>query len=254
MVRIKPGDFWMGSPDTDRDADNSEKPRHEVTITRPFWLGKFEVTQGEFVDLMERNPSQFAPDGSHKKQLEDIDTRRLPVESVSWLDAVQFCNRLSAKHKLEPYYAIEKEAVKILGGAGYRLPTEAEWEYACRAGTETRWSFGADVRKLDDHAWHAGNSQRMPHPVGEKQANPWGLYDMHGNVPEWVWDRFDPDSYKKSMVSDPLGSGRGDTRVFRGGSWNDRALQTRSATRESLGMHYGVTSGVGFRVARDAEP
>src|SRR5262245_10454715 len=142
MVRIQPGEFLMGSPDGEADAEAHEKPRHKVRITRPFWLGKFEVTQEEFQELMGRNPSAFSPEGRSKENLPMTDTKRLPVESVSWLDAIRFCNKLSEKHGLKPYYDVKESTVTVLGGAGYRLPTEAEWEYACRAGTETRWSFG----------------------------------------------------------------------------------------------------------------
>jgi formylglycine-generating enzyme required for sulfatase activity len=183
--------------------------------------------------------------------VKDGDTRKHPVESVSWETAVAFCNRLSEKHGLEPYYRVEKRAVTVRGGNGYRLPTEAEWEYACRAGSTTRWSSGEDVRALDSHAWHAGNSNGRTHPVGAKAANAWGLHDMHGNVPEWCWDRYDAAYYHKSPVIDPAGSGSGTTRVYRGGGWNAAAERTRSAARDTLGGGYSVLTPVGMRLARD---
>ena len=258
MILIKPGEFWMGSSADDPDADGSEKPRHRVQITQAFWLGKFEVTQEEFQELMGTNPSAFSSEGRKKGNLPPMDTKRLPVESVSWLAAIQFCNRLSDKCGLKPFYGIDGQTVKILGGAGYRLPTEAEWEFACRAGSETRWSFGDDVRKLDDYAWNANNSGRMPHPVGQKKPNPWGLFDMHGNVPEWCWDRYDAGYYKTSVVCDPPGPGKGEQRVYRGGSWNHQPAQTRSANRDLLGLSYGPLAGIGLRVcatpSRDRSP
>src|SRR5262249_37853395 len=170
-----------------------------------------------------------------------------------WIDAVNFCNRLSEKHDLEPYYRIEKSAVTVRGGTGYRLPTEAEWEYACRAGSTTRWSSVDDVKELDAHAWHAGNSGDHTHPVGSRKPNAWGLYDMHGNVPEWCGDRYDARYYQQSPASNPGGAGKGSTRVYRGGGWNSLQAQTRSASRQTLGTAYSVLTVVGLRVARDVE-
>jgi formylglycine-generating enzyme required for sulfatase activity len=140
------------------------------------------------------------------------------------------------------------------GGNGYRLPTEAEWEYACRAGSGSRWSFGDDSGKLGEHAWYAGNSRDTTHPVGTRKPNAWGLYDVHGNVSEWCWDRYSANYYRKAPVSDPPGPGEGVTRVFRGGGWNHAAAQTRSAARDSLRTGYGVLTVIGLRVARNVEP
>jgi formylglycine-generating enzyme required for sulfatase activity len=252
MVRIEAGKFFMGSPDDDREASADEKPRHEVRITRPFLLGKYEVTQEQYLEMMGVNPSSFSPRGRSKDQIKASDTRRHPVESISWMDAVAFCNRLSEKHGFEPYYRIEKNTVTVSGSNGYRLPTEAEWEFACRAGSDTRWSFGGDTRDLDQHAWHAGNSEDLTHPVGAKKPNAWGLFDMHGNVPEWCWDRYDARYYLKSPTSNPGGGGSGSTRCYRGGAWNSLGQQTRCAVRNTLGMNYSVvTAVVGMRVARD---
>jgi formylglycine-generating enzyme required for sulfatase activity len=253
MVRIPAGVFWMGSPDSDRDATADEKPRQKVKINQPFLLGRTEVTQAQYEEVMGANPSAFSPRGRWRDRVKEKDTGQFPVESVSWLDAVRFCNRLSERHGLEPYYKINDERVTVRGGRGYRLPTEAEWEYAARGGTSTTWPFGEKVEDLGRYAWFADNSGDVTHPVGRKKANPFGLFDMAGNVPEWCWDRYDPRYYERQPASDPAGPGYGTTRVFRGGAWNSRAPQTRPAGRSPLGFAYSVQTIVGIRVARNAE-
>ncbi len=254
-VRIAAGDFWMGSPDTDRAAFNDEKPRHKVTISHPFFLAKTKVTQALFKEVTGKNPSAFSADGSFRDKVQGVDTSQHPVESVRWIDAVAFCNKLSERDGLPPYYEIQGETVTVLGGDGWRLPTEAEWEYASRAGKETRWAFGDDAADLSDYAWFADNSGGATHPVGLKKPNGWGLYDTYGDAPEWCWDRYAPDYYKQSPNSDPDGAHVGEARVYRGGGWNALAGQTRSASRQELYAAYGVVlTHVGFRVARNAAP
>jgi serine/threonine protein kinase len=254
VVLVRAGDFQMGSDEHDPDARDDEKPRHPVRINQAFYLGKTPVTQAQYREVMGSNPSAFAPAGALREKVKGIDTSRYPVESVTWLDAVLFCNRLSERHGLPSYYRIDEKTVTVRGGNGYRLPIEAEWEYACRAGTTTRWSFGDSPKELDKYAWYAGSSGDTTHPVGLKEPNPWGLYDMHGNVREWCWDRYGADYYKHSPASDPAGPGTGNERVYRGGNWNDHAPQTRAAARQTLGMGYGILTPVGLRVARNAEP
>jgi formylglycine-generating enzyme required for sulfatase activity len=253
MVAVEPGEFWMGASEGDPDAGDDEKPRRKIKITLPFLLGKTKITQAQFEEVMGNNPSAFSAKGRFKKSVEGKDTSLHPVESISWLDAIRFCNRLNERHDLEPYYQIEGTTVTVRGGQGYRLPTEAEWEFACRAGTSARWYFGENPEELDRHAWFASNSDETTHPVGKKKANPLGLFDMVGNVSEWCWDRYDSTYYKRMPQSDPPGSSQGDTRVHRGGAWNVLPAQTRSSAREARGFTYAVLTIVGMRVARNAE-
>ena len=213
---IPAGTFMMGS----EDGDSDEKPVHQVTLTRPFLLGVYEVTQEQYERVMGVNPSDFL--GSDN-----------PVDRVSWEDAVEFCQKLSALPQ-------EKRA-----GHVYRLPTEAEWEYAFRAGTTTKYSFGDDESQLGEYAWFGDNAGKKTHPVGEKKPNAWGLYDMHGNVWEWCQDWY--GGYPSVAVTDPTGASTGSLRVFRGGGWHGPAEFCRSAARNGLSPSYRSHND-GFRV------
>ena len=232
MVFIQGGSFIMGSPDNEQGRTGREGPRRQVTVNS-FFMGKFPVTQAEYQEVMGTNPSHFKGD-------------TLPVEQVSWFDAVEFCNKLSLKEGLAPAYTVNGNNVAWDREAdGYRLPTEAEWEYACRAGTQTPFYSGDSV---NDAGWHSGNSGNRTHPVGEKQPNPWGLFDMHGNVLEWCWDWL--DNYSERAQTNPTGADSGTNRVYRGGAWNFQANQTRSAYR--FGNHPNLRNFLtGFRVARN---
>ena len=206
LVLIRPGKFMMGSPDSEEDHDFNEGPQHEVTISKPFYMGVTEVTQAQYEAVMGTNPVTDDVPG--------FKGPTNPVDSVTWDEAVLFCRKLSAKT-----------------GKTFRLPTEAEWEYACRAGTKTRFSFGDSKSVLGDYAWHKGNSGETTHPVGQKKPNAWGLYDMHGNVWELCADWY--GEYPKGPVTDPSGpataSGK---RVQRGGGWlDDDAVYYRCAYR-----------------------
>jgi formylglycine-generating enzyme required for sulfatase activity len=235
LSRIPAGEFLMGSPDSDTSAPEDEKPQHRVRITRPFFLGVHQVTQGQYRAVTGTNPSSF--EGSDD----------LPVETVSWSDAVAFCNTLSALDGLKPYYDLN--TCTPLGGEGYRLPTEAEWEYAARAGSTSRYSFGASESSLGEYAWFIGNSQDRTHPVGQKQPNAFGLYDMHGNVWEWCGDAFDPLFYGQSPGADPFCATEATLRVHRGGCWADGEWYLRSADRGASTLD-SRDDDVGFRVAR----
>ena len=229
FVRINGGTFTMGSPADGPECNGNEGPQHQVTVS-DFYMGKYQVTQMEYHEVMGTNPSYFKGDN-------------LPVEQVSWYDAVEYCNKLSLKEGLTPAYTINKKQrdpnnknvfdkkkwtiTWNRGANGYRLPTEAEWEYACRAGTTTAYNTGESIS--DNTGWYNNNSGRKTHPVGQKPANTWGLYDMHGNIYEWCWDWY--GSYSDAEQSDPAGAAAGEYRVNRGGSWYYSASYMRSAFR-----------------------
>jgi formylglycine-generating enzyme required for sulfatase activity len=240
---LPPGSYLMGATPDDTDADNDEKPQHKVTITRPFYLGVYEVTQYEYRQVMNDNPSHFK------------DSELLPVEDVSWFDTVTFCNKLSERERRTPYYKIEDKTVTILGGNGYRLPTEAEWEYACRApqgaGSATKHPFGGNEVDLSTYAWLSGNSGEKTHPVGQKKPNRWGFYDMQGNVWEWCQDFYSADYYSFSPENDPPGPAAASYRVYRGGSWGIDSRLCRPAFR--FGNEPGIRSDLGFRLAADQQ-
>ena len=213
---IPAGEFMMGSPDNDKDAGIEEKPQHRVRISKSFYLGVYEVTQAQYKAVMENNPSSFPPNGDGKDKVAGQSTDQYPVEGVPWLDAVKFCNKLSVKEGRRPFYEIDDKYVRVpdWNGPGYRLPTEAEWEYACRANasTPTRYSFGDDAAQLDEYGWFQFNSSRA-HPVGKKKPNGFGLHDMHGNVSEWCWDWYGEGYYKQSREDDPTGPAGGPHRA-----------------------------------------
>jgi formylglycine-generating enzyme required for sulfatase activity len=232
---IPAGAFLMGSPEGEKNAVPDEQPQHPVRISRPFYLGVHEVTQGQYRVIAGKNPSHF-------KGSDD-----LPVDSVSWNDAIAFCNTLSEREGLRPYY--QNQVVPQPGGEGYRLPTEAEWEYACRAGSATLYCFGDKVASLGEFAWYEGNSGNTTHPVGRKQPNAIGLYDMHGNAYEWCWDWYDGGFYGQLPAVDPRGPSQSSERVLRGGGWNGDASSCFSARRVRHPPEWG-DAALGFRVAR----
>lgn len=239
MVPVAPGRFMMGSPSSDRLGQLRKEWRHRVTISKPFSLGRTEVTQAQWQRVMGENPSKFK--GGN-----------LPVERISWYDAVRFCNELSRLAGLEPAYDIQGTRVTWNQQSdGYRLPTEAEWEYACRAGSKTMFCSGNSESGLSRFAWHEGNSDGKPHPVGVKQANAWGFHDMHGNVNEYCWDWYRESP--RNSVTDPIGPRNGELKVSRGGSWNFEARHLRSSSRGNGRPSVSSSYVTGLRVARSTK-
>jgi sulfatase modifying factor 1 len=224
---IPAGTFMMGSPDTEKDRQDDEH-QHKVTISKAFYMQTTEVTQGQWKEVMGTEPwkgEQYVKEGPNNA-----------ATYVSWNDAVAYCKKLSDQERKT-----------------YRLPTEAEWEYACRAGTETRWSFGDDEKALGDYAWYPENAwdidEKYAHQVRQKKPNAFGLYDMHGNVFEWCHDYYGEDYYKQSSEKDPTGPTSGSSRVLRGGSWSNLSRYTRSAGRDRRdAVFYG-----GFRLVRELD-
>jgi sulfatase modifying factor 1 len=221
MVELPRGTFWMGSAEEDEQAYSGEKPQHLVTVSS-FAVGRYPVTSQLYRAIVQDAP---------RRAEADKDDRLLPITRVSWFDAVAFCNTLSERQGLMPCYRIEGQDVTWDRDAnGYRLPTEAEWEYAARAGTTTPWFCGDEPTELGCYAWFDENSGNQVHPVGKKDSNPWGLHDMAGNVWEWCWDRFG-DYSKKEAVTDPRDPESGVLHVLRGGAYLVGAWVLRSAFR-----------------------
>jgi formylglycine-generating enzyme required for sulfatase activity len=227
LVLIPKGTFMMGAPFDEEGASNDEA-QHKVSISNEYYLGAYEVTQSQYEKVMGANPSVF-----NDRAIEG-DSSVHPVENVTWVNAVVFCKKLS---KLP-----EEKA----DGRVYRLPTEAEREYACRAGSKSAYSFGESSKSLGDYAWFNINSNSQTHPVGEKKANARGLYDMHGNLAEWCSDWY--GEYPKGAVSDPVGPREGLGRVFRGGCWIFDAANCRTAVR-GRGTPGDRVINLGFRLA-----
>ncbi len=247
----------MGSPETEPNRYDDET-QHSVTLSA-FYMGKYEVTQEQYLAVMGNNPSWFTSGAAAG----EIQGKR-PVEMVSWYNAIVFCNRLSMKEGLTPAYSIGGNTNPGVWGTvptssnatwdavvcnwnanGYRLPTEAEWEYACRAGTTTVYYTGNTIS--DNTGWYVNNSGNKTHEVGKKPANAYGLYDMHGNVDEWCWDWY--GSYGSAAQTDPVGASSGSYRVLRGGGWGNVAEGLRSANRNT-GYPSSRINHLGFRVLR----
>jgi formylglycine-generating enzyme required for sulfatase activity len=238
LVLIPKGQFTMGSPVEEEGSEDDETP-HVVTLNADYYLGVTEVTQEQFRRVMGRNPSGYQGEKAAERNprtgrvLRLIDTANYPVENVTWPEAVEFCRKLSA-------IPAEQQASRV-----YRLPTEAEWEYACRAGSKLAYSFGPSLEKLAEHAWFEKNA-KSPQPVGTRKPNPWGLYDMHGNVWEWCADWM--GDYAPAPATAPTGPQQGTDRVVRGGGWDIDADACRSAYRDG-GEPATRIESLGFRVA-----
>ncbi|MEM6844030.1 MAG: formylglycine-generating enzyme family protein [Bacteroidota bacterium] len=228
MVYIPPGSFSMGSPAHELDRHSDEAPVRMVTISQGFYLGKYELTQAQWKAVMGNNPSVF-------RNFADSDIH--PIDNVSWNDAQQYVERLND-----------------LGLGTFRLPTEAEWEYACRAGTETRFYWGTDSAgwQTRKHAWAFSYSEGRSHPVGLKEPNAWGLYDMSGNVWEWCQD-WRSSGYDAADTTDPTGASEGTKKVYRGGSWFNKPSTLRSANRNGHEPDTGSGTNSGFRLLMEVE-
>ncbi|MDB6130417.1 MAG: hypothetical protein JWM04_1524 [Verrucomicrobiales bacterium] len=228
---VDPGRFRMGSPAGESGRSNDEGPQTEVTFSSGFWLGTFPVTQEEWKAMaceesgLKIGPSYFRGN-------------RLPVEQVSWDDCQQWLQALNK---------VEEAGQRLLHSFQYRMPTEAEWEFACRSGSDARFHFGDSDEQLGEYAWYTGNSRSKTHPVGEKKASAWGFYDMHGNIWEWCGNRYG-GPLPGGRVLDPRGRALGVNRVFRGGSWGVAASRCRSAYRVWNKPGYRDYT-LGFRVA-----
>ena len=241
MVLLPAGQFQMGSPDGEDKRKADEGPQHAVQLSRGFYLSAYEVTQQEYQTLMGENPAAHAAQGDRRELVQGLKTERFPVERVSWEEAVEFCRRLTAAE------------AKL--GHRYRLPTEAEWEYACRAGTKTPFSMGADCSSLQANfkgtspygRAATGPSLGRPAAVGSYEPNAWGLYDMHGNVGEWCADFYGEEYYVAAGAVNPVGPISGEKRVVRGGTFSNAGTTCRSASRSSAppGSHFLY---IGFRV------
>ncbi|HEV3298860.1 MAG TPA: formylglycine-generating enzyme family protein [Planctomycetaceae bacterium] len=234
MVWCSPGKFTMGSPVGEKDRSDDENPV-QVTLTKGFWLGQHEVTQAEWQRVMQTTP------WSGKENVKEGDNH--PATYVSWDDAKKFCDRLTES---------EHRGGRLPTDWAYSLPTEAQWEYACRGGAKSRFSFGDNDSELGNYAWSKENAwdagEKYAHAVGQKKANPWGLYDMHGNVWEWCRDWY---ADKLSGGADPQGPSEGSDRVNRGGGWSYAAWNCRSANR-SGNTPVLRSSDLGFRVALES--
>lgn len=224
LIWVEPGTFLMGSPPDEPLRNKAEGPQMKVTLTQGFWLGKTEVTQAQYEAVTGTNPSALKTVGQDA-----------PVDRVSWIDAMEFCRTLNAR---------EQAAGRLPKGHAYTLPTEAQWEYACRAGTT-----GSHAGEPNAMAWHDNNSGATTHPVGTKKPNAWGFHDMSGNVLEWCLDWY--GDYPGGSVADPTGPERGYYRMARGGSWRTDSRPGRSAAR-SGGSAARVDYTLGFRLALSA--
>jgi len=238
MALLPGGWFEMGT----QENEEKDEPRHKVYVSS-FCMDRYEVTQEEYEKLMGKNPSQWKG-------------RKNPVEQIRWAEAAAYCNARSRLDGLQPAYDPKSWECSFEAG-GYRLPTEAEWEYACRAGTQTAYFFGEGAGELKRYAWFKDNAGRGPREAGTRPPNPWGLHDLCGNVWEWCNDFYQEGYYQESPEKDPRGPKSGKTRVLRGGCWNSRAEQCRSSYRNYEDPGYtdvcfgaDVHGFVGFRCVK----
>ncbi len=239
FVEVPAGTFTMGSPEEQAESYWDERPQHQVTFTRPLLVKATAVTQHEYYAITNQRPSRHH------------DCDECPVEGLDLREALTFCNLLSVWDGLQPPYTLENDAVICdWTASGYRLPTESEWEYFCRAGTTTRFSFGDDSIDLNDYAWYGDNSGEMTHPVGTRQPNAWGLYDNHGNVYEMTWDGY--QWYPEEPVTDPRRDPSNELRMARGGDFHWGWIYATSSWRATY-TNVDKLPNLGLRVVRYAD-
>ena len=263
---IPPGEFTMGMTKAEADAivlrsgnhkywksmTPTSAPEHHVRLTQAYYLATCEVTQEQYEKVMGVNPSYFSAGGEGKAKVAGQETKQHPADRVSFVDAAEFCIELSRQERLQPVYVSAFNAITLIPGDGYRLPTEAEWEFACRGGTNTAWFHGEQESTFETVAWFGDNSGGMTHPVGQLKSNPFGLYDVHGNVCEWCQDWYDPQAYAQrgaGPIVDPHGPDAGAARVHRGGNWGGGAPFCRSDLRFAEVATARSPGGVGFRLS-----
>jgi formylglycine-generating enzyme required for sulfatase activity len=220
FVMVESGEFTRGSPDDELYSDKDERPTRQVTVSNDFYIGVYEVTQQEWKTVMGTEPFDFKGNN-------------LPADKVSWSDAIKFIEKLNQMEETD----------------SYRLPTESEWEYAARAGTNTAYTFGSNEAELFQYAWFTDNSEDETHSVGMKEANAWGLYDVHGNLAEWVMDEYH-SNYQNAPSDSRVWEGGVDRRVIRGGSWDNAAENCRSGHRDSMGAG-SRKNYIGFRIVKE---
>lgn len=269
FMLIPPGEFLMGATAAEvaaatqelsdhqwKDQIPSEGPQHKVVLTKPIFLSVHEVTQGQYEQISKTKPSYFSASGEGKNQVAGRDTTNQPVEKVSWNDAADFCAKLNQAENLKPFYKLAGNTVTMLNGDGYRLPTEAEWEFACRAGSTGKYWNGGQEKDLAEIDWIRTSAGGRMHPVGELAKNPFGLCDLHGNALEWVQDCWAPQYFQEftaQPATDPLGApATSGQRVFKGGDWYSLAAACRSATRHG-GDPTARDHLIGFRVSLTVE-
>ncbi len=240
LIELPVGTFLRGASKDDPDAGEDEFPVTEIRISKPLWFGKYEITQAQFERVMGHNPAWFGPQGPARGIVRKVPTENWPLDNASWKDAVEFCRRLSRIPE-------EKKT-----GRTYRLPTESEWEYACRAGTTTRFSY-ADHLSTSDARFGDTSPHGHPLPVGSFPPNPWGLHDMHGNVWEWCSDRYSPDAYSTASTGSQPEIPGSTARVVRGGDWRATAAFCRSSNRD-LTRESRRDVGNGFRILCEVAP
>jgi len=243
LIKVQGGTFKMGSKDSDGIADVDEQKEHDVNLTA-FEISKFEVTVWEWQQFIKANKMKMPAKPSWGWQ------ENHPINGITWNEAIAYCNWLSKKEKLQPAYSKKgPNFICDFKANGYRLPTEAEWEFAAKGGTLPKGFKYSGRDSLDDIAWHKGNSAGTPHTIGTKLPNELGLYDMSGNVWEWCWDWYNKDFYKLEKGDNPRGPEMGNRRSVRGGSWDSQANYVRAANRISTEPNK-THEFYGFRVAR----